>query len=71
MGAVMETIAVEVRIPKRCFRDRDNSVECETCGHITFIAMEEAATNPRVVPECCGEPMRVPSLHELDARLER
>lgn len=70
----METIAVEVRIPKSLFRDRDTAVVCcnAKCPRgnggrprVCYVAIPEIVASPETVPECCGEPMRLPSLDEV------
>lgn len=74
MGAVMETVAIEVRIPKSLFRDPSTYVECcnEKCKRggrgkrVCYVPIVELVTSPETVPECCGEPMRLPSLDEVD-----
>ena len=70
----LETIAVEVKIPKSSFRDPGSAVVCsnEACrrGHkggpkITYVAVAELVSSPETVPDCCGQPMRLPSLAEI------
>lgn len=73
MSGIIETITVEVRIPKSLFRDRDTAVVCcnAKCprGHkgprVCYVAIAELVASPETVPECCGEPMRLPSLDEV------
>ncbi len=74
MSSAIETISVEVKVPKSFFRDPTNAIVCsnEKCRRgstgnprIAYVGMDELVASPETVPECCGEPMRVPSLAEL------